>query len=281
MTNLLRSNFRRLFKNKLLYIGALAVFIADAGTLFNNLYFKDMMLGPGVQLNAGSLFFSGTTVACIAIAAFLSFFVGTEYSDGTFRNKIIAGKGRMEIYLSYLIVTSVAALLMFVMGSGVVLAAGIPLLGGIGSVSVVLPQIMCCLLSLIALNALVLAMSMMISSKPIAIIVGIVMVLLLVSTVPIELSSSLHQEPIVEAWSYTDENGVLHEVEAKENPKYVTGTKRVFLQFCYDAVPTCQIYQYHSQESPANLKLFPLYSVLWIIGVSACGIVVFQKRNIK
>lgn len=55
------------------------------------------------------LFIYALTVA-ILIPAFVSLFVGTEYSDGTIRNKMIIGHTRTCIYLSNIIVCSAAGL---------------------------------------------------------------------------------------------------------------------------------------------------------------------------
>ena len=66
-------------------------------------------------------------VAAILIPAFVSLFVGTEYSDGTIRNKMIIGHTRAGIYLSDLIVCSTAGLgfcISYIIG---VFAAGLPL----------------------------------------------------------------------------------------------------------------------------------------------------------
>ena len=48
------------------------------------------------------------------VAAILtSMFIGSEYSDGTIRNKLVVGHSRMRIYLANLIVCSVACVLIF------------------------------------------------------------------------------------------------------------------------------------------------------------------------
>ena len=49
----------------------------------------------------------------ILIAVFFSLFLGTEYSDGTIRNKIIAGHKRSDIYLTSLITGIVAATVIY------------------------------------------------------------------------------------------------------------------------------------------------------------------------
>ena len=71
-------------------------------------------------------------VLVFMIPAFVSLFVGTEYSDGTIRNKLIIGHTRLSIYLSNLI-TGVAAALIFTAAYLIAgLAVGIPLCGVTG-----------------------------------------------------------------------------------------------------------------------------------------------------
>lgn len=47
----------------------------------------------------------------LVAAVFISLFVGSEYSDGTIRNKLVVGHSRMRIYLANLIVCSIACVL--------------------------------------------------------------------------------------------------------------------------------------------------------------------------
>ena len=57
-----------------------------------------------------NVLFIYTLAVSILIPAFVGLFVGTEYSDGTIRNKMIIGHTRTSIYLSNLIVCSIAGL---------------------------------------------------------------------------------------------------------------------------------------------------------------------------
>ena len=57
-----------------------------------------------------SFFFVYTLAIAISASAFCSLFIGTEYSDGTIRNKLVVGHTRGTIYLSNLIVSMAAAL---------------------------------------------------------------------------------------------------------------------------------------------------------------------------
>lgn len=49
-------------------------------------------------------------IAVIALAAFTALLVGADYSDGTIRNKLVAGSRRSCVYLSSLAVQIVAGL---------------------------------------------------------------------------------------------------------------------------------------------------------------------------
>ena len=48
------------------------------------------------------------TIMILVIAVFVSLFFGTEYSDGTLRNKLIGGYTRGQIYVSQFIVNAAA-----------------------------------------------------------------------------------------------------------------------------------------------------------------------------
>ena len=49
----------------------------------------------------------------LVIAVFVSLFFGTEYSDGTLRNKLIGGYTRAQIYVSQFVVNAAACLLIY------------------------------------------------------------------------------------------------------------------------------------------------------------------------
>lgn len=55
--------------------------------------------------------FEGLPLMGLVSAIFTSLFIGSEYSDGTIRNKLVVGHSRMRIYLANLIVCSIASIL--------------------------------------------------------------------------------------------------------------------------------------------------------------------------
>ncbi len=281
MSKLLRSDFRRLIGSKLFYLCLAPTAVVMVYALFNNLHYSVVM--ENLELPLDNLLFMGTTVIGFPIAIFTSFFVGTEYSDGTMRNKILVGNSRLSIYLSHFIITSVASLAMLVVGTAFVLFLGVFWMGWfITSPAILIPQILCCLLSVIAFNSIIVALAMLIHHKAICAVVCLVITMLMVNVVAPFLWDRLEaEEPMNPEISYTDIDGVVHIIPEEINPKYPTGAKRVVMQLCYDTLPTAQMYQYGYDEMPKNIELFPVYSVLLIAVISTAGVCIYERRDLK
>lgn len=136
MMKLLKANLARLFANgifKIAFIGS--AFVGVLCVLWERNYVfatKDgyEMAGMSVPdsifgLDAHFLSF----VHVIAVAAFCSFYISSDYKNGTLRNKVVAGNTRAEIYLSNLAANIVAACMMFTAYLVLVLCMGLPLIG--------------------------------------------------------------------------------------------------------------------------------------------------------
>lgn len=74
--------------------------------------------------------FAGLTFLGVVLAAFCSLYLGTEYQDGTLRNKVTAGYRREQIYFSCLLACLGGGLLIWGSYLAAYLAVGLPLLGG-------------------------------------------------------------------------------------------------------------------------------------------------------
>ncbi len=94
MSKLLHANFLRLRKDKYFWIGNLVMGlygVIDSVGQYRNVKVYDM------SVTFDSVFFASHIVIGLLIAAFCSLFVGTEYSDGTIRNKLMVGCNRRDI----------------------------------------------------------------------------------------------------------------------------------------------------------------------------------------
>lgn len=70
---------------------------------------------------------------CNQCQSLTALFKGSEYSDGTMRNKIVVGHKRCNVYLSNLIVCTTAGILLCIAYIAPHICVGIPLLGGFES----------------------------------------------------------------------------------------------------------------------------------------------------
>ncbi len=122
MISLYKANLRRLFKNIIfnagLVIAAIVTFVYTekrVTTIFlENKTPDDIM----IFLSVAMIFF---------FAIFVPIYLGAEYADGTFRNKVIVGHTQREVYISNLlaIITGVMVMIIVWFVSGIL--AGAPL----------------------------------------------------------------------------------------------------------------------------------------------------------
>lgn len=282
MSKLLRADFARLWKSKIFWIGM--VFTVGVGLLSVSTQYREMKLFVDYHPHIDSFLFSNGFFMPVVAAVFIGLFVGTEYSDGTIRNKIIVGRTRLAIYFSNLVVCVTALLMMHFANIAVVVAVGVPL---VGNVAMPIPSLvilgLLSVVTLIALCAIFLLMSMLIHSKASS-CVSVILVSLVFLMSAMMIQSKLNEPEYYEAYSvtYTDDSGEVHEdnTEREKNPNYITGTKRKVYEFFYDFLPGCQMLQIAAQN-PANPERLPLYSLSIIIVTTVCGSVFFCRKNIK
>lgn len=126
MSKLLSANFIRLKKDKFFWSGL--VFMLAAGIFFPVMRYMDMRQTQTInRIDNG--FFGCALFIGIVMAVFCSLFIGTEYSEGTIRNKIIIGQKRGTVYLSNFITCSLVSVVMCMAFFIPYLCIGIPLLG--------------------------------------------------------------------------------------------------------------------------------------------------------
>lgn len=280
MRNLLCADFSRLWRSKLFYGGVLLLMLNSVYALINNCYYKNLWAISDITPD-GILLIS-TSLLPLAIAAFMAFFVGTERGDRTLCNKITAGYSRTAIYFSYLAVCGTAALLMHLLGMVPVLLFGAPLLGAFRHLPMLLPQVLCSLLSTLGFVALFLVPAVLLDHKALGVIVLLLLAIFLSYYVPEALTILLEEPPYLSVFEI-DESGELTVLpdHTQPNPKYLAGPARAAVQLLFDLLPCGQMYQYGSYESPQNLALFPLYTLLFCAACTLGGCVLLRRKNFK
>jgi ABC-type transport system involved in multi-copper enzyme maturation permease subunit len=215
----------------------------------------------------------------IVSAAFCSLFIGTEYSDGTIRNKLIVGHTRNAVYLSNLIACSAAGIFMCLSYIAAVTALGLPLLGfSERSMWPVAALILVAFIMVIATTALFTLLCMLNQNKATAAVVCILVIVALLVLASM-INAELEAPQYFDNYIFTDSLGNA-EAGRMINPQYLTGMKREIYQFILDFLPTGQAVELSSQSAP-HLWLMPLYSLILGLVSTACGLLCFRKKDLK
>ncbi|MGN0573857.1 MAG: ABC transporter permease subunit [Acutalibacteraceae bacterium] len=280
MKNLLSAEFSRLFKNKLFRFLSAVSFVFGA-LVQVYVYFGAKVSDIDPKIDMG-LFAVGMVIGFVA-AIFVSLFVGTEYANGTLRNKIINGKSRTSIYFSKYIVCCAAMVAFFAFYYAGSLIFGFILCKEFmskASALIIIALVLC--LASFSYVAVFLAVAMNCGKKSASAVTALVAAIVLFFTA-VTTMSNLSEPEVYGEYVYMDEAGNIVEEAAKPNPNYLRGTKRKVYEFINDANPTGQCVQLSGaigDESFVYKKEFPIYSCGLIIIGTAIGMIAFKKKDI-
>ena len=135
MYKLLNASFFRLKKNKIFYFIIVVSIVMALFVLYSRYTdeLKDIQYGfPLTDLKTiDRLLVDNLVIIGFLMSLFTSLFVGTEYSDGVIRNKLIAGHSRISVYIANFIMSVVVGIIVEVIYLLIVASIGIPMFGGI------------------------------------------------------------------------------------------------------------------------------------------------------
>lgn len=294
MQNLLSANFNRLVKNKLFWLLTAVILIITAYLAYDTAfeishtggYFTDYYQNPCTEI----VCFDFGPVVLIIMPVFISLFLGTEYSDGTMRNKIVVGQKRPEIYLANFLTTSAASLI-FCAAWHIGALTALPFLGiwktGIaGWLFSVLKSV----LFTVAFCAVLCLISHLITNKAAVAVFEILFALVLLVA-----GSSLYNhllEPEISSGGIeiisVDDSGAtkIQPMEPRPNPDYIPEPTRSALKRVLNALPTGQAIllcnSYASSEEQLDMPMFSYCASVGIIAVStALGVLFFRRKDLK
>ena len=299
MNRLLSVNFARLKKNKLFWIGFIGMFAFGAGMSLTS-YFRGQQAGYQPAIINDVFFFHVNVIGFVA-AAFCSLFLSTEYREGAIRNKLIVGHTRASVYLSNLIVNSVAILMMNISYTLAVCIVGLPLLGnfvGIDTI-VVLKLFGINILATLSYTALFTLIGMINQNNAMVTIISVLIALVLLFVSPL-INEKLLEPKVNAAVEGVPGTNEMRIVSEEPNPYYIDGAKRSLYQFLEDFLPSGQFMQIIKNtetgreediapeillgiielKEPNYIKV-SAYSLLLITVTTGIGIFVFGKRDLK
>lgn len=276
MNKLLFAGFARLKKDKVFWISVLlmiglGIYLPISSYSLGQNYDQPVVLDSNLF---GHILFTP-----IVFSVFCSLFIGTEYSDGTIRNKIVVGHTRRTIYLANLIVCTAANLIIFTAYEIAYLCIGIPLLGFFQSdIRTILLFALCAAGICLAVSAILTLITMLCHSKAITTVLCIIGMIILLFT-GAYIQSRLDQPETYSSYSFSV-NGEPTSEEKQPNPLYLKGRKRKVYEFLHDFLPSGQSIQCQEMSSK-HPGILLLYSGILLTASSGAGLYIFRRKDIK
>ncbi len=226
----------------------------------------------------------------LVAAIFISLFIGSEYSDGTIRNKLVVGHSRMQIYLANLIVCSLACMLI-----SLAYVAGIIMVGSskggelLTETSIITMCLICSIFVSVAFTSIMTMLAMLNTNKAGNVVVSMILALVLL------VSSSyiyqrLGEQEMYDNYVSVNEVGIPTQVEQLPNPLYIDGTPRAVLEVVNDLLPSGQAMQLADAFDASGITNKSIenapyrwmgYSLLVIVLTSGMGIALFRRKEIR
>ena len=279
MNRLLSADFAKLKKNRFFWIcmTGMAVF----GIFMKLMDYISMREYMDRSSSLHSMLLVYSLVIGFLTAAFVSLFVGTEYSDGTLRNTLIIGHTRVSIYLSNLITCSAAGLMMCLAYLIPALAVGIPLCRTDDTdFRMLVLMVLYSFFMSLAFTSLYTLAGMICQNKALTAVVTILGVCFLF-VASMYVSAKLNEPETSIEISPFAEDGTVTAPRQIPNPGYVRGTQRRVYEFLNDFLPTGQSVTLTRGDTKAATPLLPVYSAGITVAASGIGMFVFRKRDIK
>lgn len=278
MSKLLRANMVRLRKNRIFWLAF--VLLTTWGAI--------QRIGIRMDIEAHCLeetFWIDALFIGILLSVFISLFVGTEFEDGTIRNKIVMGHTRSEIYFANVTVCIIAGWLMCLGCLISSLLVGIPLLGFFHTeISIILLEGICVFALSAAYAAIYCFIAMLNSNRAITAIVCILLSILLLFA-GAAVSNQLEES---EYYYIPDSSLGIGEIDDGQNsewlhnPNYLEGTERRIYETIIDILPGGQSLQLSGMIDEGERYIIMLLASLgWIIISSSCGVVIFRKKDLR
>ena len=258
MMKLLRADLIRLkrsFAFKLTLLGMLVLAI----------FFMSMQAtGMDYTVPLSRVIFLPMSMYGIGMAAFVSVFVGTDFSDGFIRNKLLLAKDRSSFVISEIIVSSIACVIVYTLITIFTASIGRFFFENNVDTIVFLQFFLLGLLMSIVTGCLFSVLTMLCGNKTHAIILcmGLAFCMLFLC---------LHTNEILVQTEF--KNGII-------NPHYVGGIRRTLCSILHDLNPCGQAAQLSSWQVFHPIRAL-FINVIMIIVSSSLGCILFHRQDIK
>lgn len=312
MIRLMRANLFRLFKSRVFRV---CVAISPALDLLSLI----LELGGNVPFRRAQVplepnVFGNVPNIAFFLAVFAGLFLGTEYSDGGLRNKLIVGQSRAAVCLSELLTCIAAGLMFFAAQFSTELAIGLAR-GYRQTVPTgeIVSRVLICIGAFAALSALFTLLGALVSGKSSCVTAAICLTMAMLIGSAMILSELAEPEYLTPMRvTYPDEIGEngepRTEILTEKNPNYPVGLKRQTLETLNDLLPTGQLlrmgmsggetivaqaddsapsgFSFETAEKDTGSfaeRAAPMigYSLGIVLLTTSAGLLVFRKKDIR
>ena len=278
MSDLLSADFSRLMKSYA-FLAAAAFCIEfpvfEILIAYYNTQEKEILFVADNYLNSSFIVFGLVT------AVFISLFIGTEYNEGTIRNKLIMGQSRVHIYLSKFIVCNVANLILqCVFFAAVVITcrivSGQPLIMLFQtSFKYMISMQLIGFYIIAAYSAVFVFLTMMISSMAVSAVVS-----LMIAAVLMSAGYMIGEKLSIGVIDPTLPTEQLQMIEEMSRGADITDElRRNVLLFLDDFLPSCQAVHLSNGYVPGRAEYYIMYDLAVILVFTVTGTICYSKKE--
>lgn len=277
MRKLIAANFYRFRKDRFSWCVVGLIIILSLANVFNSARSYEVMAPSGYIRSVDDYYFNQAPLIGMFLALLISIFMGTEFADGTVRNKLCIGHKRNHILISNFISCALAATLL----TAVWLLVSALLFGLIGSLEMAVPKFIGCFFVAfgfaVAFTALFTVIGSLSSNKAMTVIYtfGVFIVLAMVASALYDRLS----EPEMNT-GMTIVGNQLVEMEPTPNPLYLSGIVRTVCELALEFFPTGQALLLSDVAIEYPVRAIAMSAVFTVITLLV-GNVLFRKKDIK
>ena len=277
MRKLITANFFRFRKDRFSWCVVGIIVILSLVNVFNSARSYEAMADAGYILSLEDYYFNQAPLIGAFLALLISMFLGTEFSEGTIRNKLCIGHKRDEIFLSNFISCALATIAL----TSVWLLISALLFGLIGPLEMSISEFVGCILVAmgfaVSFAALYTVIGSLSSNKAMTIIYTFA-VFIIFAIAASGLYDRLCEPEMNEGMMLVGTQ--LVEMEPTPNPLYLSGAIRTVCEVALELLPTGQALLLSDVAVEYPVRAISLSAVFTIVTLLV-GSMLFRRKDIK
>ncbi len=279
MRNLLSADWKKLRGSRIFWALLLTGAAASLISLREHYSMAIAEIRDGELWPMDEAFFQFPVLNGALLSAFIPLFIGADFSDGTIRNKLIAGRRRSSVYGSWLLTAFAGSGLLTAATAAVNMAAGLLKGGRLTMAGGRLVGFICsAFLCSFAFASVFVLITTLIVNRTFSSVtcIGVFLLMILLTSKLISLLSVAPEAR--DLLSVVGGKPVFS--EPYPNPMYISGGKRTLMELLVDLLPTGQSIQMSNLDAE-RIGRFPSLSAAFILLTSAVGLLCFRIKDLK